>query len=208
MLMWFYLGVEFPQDSSFLNYIRLPTNLPTAHFFPIFISSSPHHVSLSLSPLTVRLLRCSGPSVPHIIISENSHTARMLQHRWVAWSLSDRWIGKYLPSQIVFLPRSSFHPYTHRLPPCHTHLFVPCCRFLFFFCLLSQWSRLHLITGASHRHLLCKHACIHIRIFWIYDEKDGCVCMEAYTHIYGREGLSKQRVDNNCPVDNGVFYEA
>lgn len=32
--------------------------------------------------------------------------------------------------------------------------------------------------------------------------------METHTHVFTYEGHIKQRVDNNCAEDNGVFYEA
>lgn len=161
-------------------------------FLPLLITMSRSH-----------LLCHSGPSVPHIIISENTHTAHALYHRWVAWSLSCRWIGKYLLSQIVFLPLSSFHPSTSLLSSLHFHATL----LSFFRALLSHRSRLHLITEGAHRHLLCKHAHILVHIFlnvwlggWLY------VYGKSYTrmHIWG---ISKQRVDNNGAEDNGVFYE-
>ena len=192
--MWFYLGVLFPQDSSFPNYIHLTTNLPTAHCLPIYISSS---LSLLLTSSLSLSLHCPTPTLQrphcatHYHFREHTHTR---QPRWVAWSLSDRWIGKYLPSQIVFLPRSSLHPSTHRLP---LYTSVPhssvCSLLSFFRVLLSQWSRLHLIVGASHRHLLCKHACIHMHVFWIYDEEDDWMCIETYTHMYGRVRASANK---------------
>lgn len=126
MLMWFDLVV-------FLKTAALQTlykqNLSTACPF-LFL---PLLIAISLSPCSVHLLRHSGPSVPHIIISENTHTAHALHHRWVALSLSHRWIGKYLLSQIVFLPLSSFYPstgllplYTSMLHSCHfSGLFCP-----------------------------------------------------------------------------------
>lgn len=136
MLMWFYLGVEFPQGSSFLH---LTANLPTA------LCSS----SSCLSPFTVRLLRYSGPSVPHIIISENTHTAHTVQHRWVAQSLSSRWIGNYLPSWIFFLP---FFPLLRPLPS-SLHLHAPLiCFFLAVKFLSSAWL---CVCGNTYRYMLC-----------------------------------------------------
>ncbi len=207
--MWFYLGVEFPQDRlcKLFTFDNASPHSPSLSHLHLFL---PLLLAVFLSPFTLRLLHHSRPSVPHIIISENTHThsAHSLQHRWLAWSLSDRWIGKYLLSQIVFLPLSSFHPSTHRLL-LHTSMphssFFPCCLF--------QGSSFPMVLpssyhGAPRRHLLCKHACIHMHIFWIYDWEDGCMYMETHTHVFTYEGHIKQRVDNNCAEDNGVFYEA
>lgn len=124
-----------------------------------------------------------------------------MQHRWAALALFDRWIGKYLPSQIVFLLSSSFHSSTHRLP-----LYTHGCHFSGFFYpsglafILSQEA----LTG-----ICCANTLAYT---WIYDEEDSFVCKKPHSLtpavVRLSEGLHKQRVDKNCPQDNGLFYEA
>lgn len=185
--MWFYLRVEFPQDrlSKLFTFDNASPQGPSLSHLHLFL---PLLIAMFLSPLTVRLLHNSGPNVPHIIISEDTHTAHTLQHRWVARSLSDRWIGKYLLSQIVFLPLSSFHPSTHRLP-LYTFMphssFFPCCRF--YRVLLSQWSRLHLITGPSQASVVQTRSHTHAHILNIWWRGWLYVYGNSYTrvHVWG-----------------------
>lgn len=73
MLMQFYLGAEFPPEAQTLAFDnKISSQLSP---FPIFTSFA---LSSRLPPSAVRLLSSSGPSVPHIIISENTNTAAQM----------------------------------------------------------------------------------------------------------------------------------
>lgn len=127
LLMWFYLGVEFPQDSNFPKFLHFTkktphsTSLSHLHLFlPLFIATS-------LSPFTVRLLRYIGPTVPHIIISENTHTQCTYCSTDGLHGLfpTDEQVNIYLPRLSFFHSHPSIPPIIASLsrPPCHTSFF-------------------------------------------------------------------------------------
>lgn len=73
MLMRFYLGAEFPPEAQTLVF----DNEISSQLSSVPISAS-FALSSHLPPFTVRLLSCSGPSVAHIIISENTNTTAQM----------------------------------------------------------------------------------------------------------------------------------
>lgn len=73
MLMQFYLGAEFPPEAQTLAFgNKISSQLSPFPIFPSFALSS------RLPPFAAQLLSCSGPSVPHIIISENTNTTTQM----------------------------------------------------------------------------------------------------------------------------------
>lgn len=174
-----------------------------------------------ISPQPLLSLHCPSPALltPAPVCHTLSHpknTHTHTRHRWVALSLSGRWIGKYLPRQIVFLPLSSSILPAVSFPPNTSTPHSP--RLLFFLFLflavVFQGCSVPAVSPSSYQGERSQASVVqtrrHARTYLEYMmRKDGWYVYAGriQTCMHVRRGLGKQRVDDNWAGDNaGVLW--